>query len=403
MSNALAVAATTATLTNLLLPVTPNVTALPPDKAHDEGVEDQLNVFLYSIGLAASWRNSDPLGLPPGETGPAVLPLVLRYLVTAYAANEVRAHMLLGGAMRVMHDHPLLGSEEILDATGNALAGSDLHLQPERVRLTPVQIPLHDMAELWSGFATSYRISQAYEACVVLIDSTQDRSAPLPVLRQGPGDDAPLAVPGPAAVLEMVLPAGGASVATLGGRLRLVGTGMEAVTGVRLRTRRLATPFVLAPATERAGNELNVDLPDPATALDSWVTGVYDVALLTQRPGLPVIVSPTRPFGLGPVVTVAPSTAPAGDVTLTVTCRPRVREGQDVQVVFGSGAPLPATTVSTPASTTEPTTVEVTVADVPAGTYVVRLRVDGVDSDPVRYTGSPTRPEFDPAAQVVVT
>lgn len=403
MSNSLAVAATTATLVNLLLPVTPNVTALPPDKAHDEGVEDQVNVFLYSIGLAAAWRNSDPLGSAPGETGPAPLPLVLRYLVTAYADKEVRAHELLGGAMSILHDHPVLGSDEILDATITDLSTSDLHLQPERVRLTPLQISLHDMSELWSGFATSYRVSQAYEACVVLINSARERVAPLPVLRQGPSDDAPLAVPGPAAVLELVMPAGGASVATLGGGLRLLGAGLEGVTQVRLRSRRLSDPLLLAPRAERSGAELAVDLPDPAAGLATWVAGVYDVSLVTQRPGLPLLVSSSRPVGVGPEVTVAPDTAPAGDITLTVTCRPRIRDGQDVEVLLGSGPPRSPSGVSTPADVTQPSTVTATFVGVTSGTYVVRLRVDGVDSDPVRYAGSPARPEFDPATQVEVT
>jgi hypothetical protein len=403
MSNALAVAATTATLVNLLVPVSPNVTALPPDKAHDEGVEEQLNVFLYSIGLSPAWRNSDPIGSAPGETGPSPLPLVLRYLVTAYASNEVKAHALLGGAMSVFHDHPLLGSDEILDATTTDLSDSDLHLQPERVRLTPVQVSLHDMSELWSGFATSYRVSQAYEACVVLIDSTQARSAPLPVLRQGPGDDAPLAVPGPGAVLMMVLPADGASTATLGGGLRLLGTGLEAVTGVRLRTRRLPAPIVLTPSVERTATELAVDLPSPDAALATWVAGIHDVSLLTQRPGLPLLVSGSRPFGLGPTITVAPATVPAGDVALTLTARPRIRTEQEVEVLLGSGPPVAAGTVTTPADPAQPSTVTVTFPGVSAGSHVVRLRVDGVDSDPVTYVGSPPRPEFDPAAQVVVT
>lgn len=403
MSNGLAVAATTATLVNLLVPVSPNVTSLPPDKAHDEGVEDQLNVFLYSIGISPSWRNSDPLGVAPGETGPSPLPLVLRYLVTAYAANEVKAHALLGGAMSVFHDHALLGSDEIRDATTADLPDSDLHLQPERVRLTPVQVSLHDMSELWSGFATSYRVSQAYEACVVLIDSTQARGAPLPVLRQGPGNDAPLAVPDPAAELAMVLPADGAPVATLGHGLRLLGTGLQAVTGVRLRTRRLPAPFTLEPSLERTPHEISVDLPSTAAASAAWVSGVYDVSLLTERPGLPLVASGSRPVGLGPTITVSPATAPAGDITLTVTVQPRVRDGQDVEVVLGSGPAQIADTVTTPTDTAQPTTVAVTIRAVAPGTHVVRVRVDGVDSNPVRYVGSPLRPEFDPAAQVVVT
>lgn len=401
MSNALAVAATTATLVNLLVQATPNVTALPPDKAHDEGVEEQLNVFLYSLGLAAAWRNSDPIGTAPGETGPAPLPLVLRYLVTAYASTEVRAHALLGGAMSVLHDHAVLGRDEIHDATSASMPTSDLHLQPERVRVTPLQIAMHDMSELWSGFSSALRLSQAYEVGVVLIDSTQPRIVPLPVLRQGPGADAPLALPGPAAVLEAVLPVTG-SVAVLGGTLRVLGSGLERVTGVRLRTRRLPDPQLLLPAAERTSSELAVLLPDATTALDTWAAGVHDVSLTSQLPGLPLVVSNVRSVGIGPTVSVAPSNAPVGDVTLTLTCRPRIRAGQDVAAVLGAGSPhLPATIV-TPADITNPSVVTVTFHDVPAGAYVVRLRVDGVDSDPVRYVGSPPLPEFDPTAQVVV-
>ena len=401
MSNALAVAATTATLVNLLVQATPNVTALPPDKAHDEGVEEQLNVFLYSLGLAAAWRNADPIGTPPGETGPAPLPLELHYLVTAYAGTEVRAHALLGAAMSVLHDHAVLGADEIHDATSTSMPTSDLHLQPERVRVSPLQVPLHDMTELWSGFSTALRVSQAYQVGVVLIDSTRARTAPLPVLRQGPGEDHPLAVPGPAAVLEAVLPATG-SVAVLGGTLRVLGSGFERVTGIRVRNRRVPDRPPLEPALERSGTELAVVLPDATAAVDTWVAGVHDVSLVSQLPGLPLLVSNVRSVGIGPTVTVSPTNAPAGDVDLTVTCSPRIKEGQEVAVVVGAGSPHAAASVVTPADATEPSVVTVTIPDVSAGTYVVRLRVDGVDSDPVRYVGSPPLPEFDPACQVVV-
>lgn len=403
MSNALAVAATTETLVDLLTQATSNVTSLPPDKAHDDGAGEQINLFLFSVGLAAAWRNADPLGSAPGETGPAPLPLVLRYLVTAYADTEARAHALLGGAMSVLHDHALLGSDEIQDATSGPFPTSDLHLQPERVRVTPFQLSVHDMSELWSGFATSYRISQAYEVAVLLIDSTRARTAPLPVLRQGPGNDAPLAVPGAGALLDAVLPGPGTAVPTLGGAVRLRGRGLSRVTGVRLRNRRLADPLSLAPGPGGTDEEVVVPLPAAATAIDSWVAGIYDVQLVTQLPGLPTWTSNARSFGLGPTISVSPASAPAGNIPLTITCRPRVRSGQSVEVLLGSGPPRPPSAVATPADITQPTTVIVTVPAVAIGTHVVRLRVDGVDSDPVRYAGSPARPEFDPAMQVVVT
>jgi hypothetical protein len=64
-------------------------------------------------------------------------------------------------------------------------------------------------------------------------------------------------------------------------------------------------------------------------------------------------------------------------------------------------------TITTPPITTQPltvppTTITFAVPDVTAGSYLVRLRVDGVDSIPVVYTGTPPIPGFDPAQKVIV-
>jgi hypothetical protein len=404
MSNALALAATTRTLHNLLTQATPNVTFLPLDKAHDAGATDQLNLFLFSTALAAAWRNSDPVGLAPGETGPAPLPLVLHYLVTAYATDEAGAHVLLGRAMSILHDHPVLDGQEIHDATSADLPDSNLHLQAERLRITPLQITTHDMFELWSGFSTNYRISQAYEVSVVLIDSSRVSTAALPVLRRGPDDRGPRTVASPAADLTAVLPPLGAPVATLGTTVRLVGEHlMSGVTGVRFRNRRLAGPIELVPEPTGTSTERAVVLPGPVAAIDTWVAGVYDVAVVNAQLGLPRWAGNERAMSLGAVITVTPLAAPIGDVELTLTCTPRIRTGQEILVLLGSGAPTPPTAITSPADVTQPSTLTVTFPDVTAGTYVVRLRVDGADSDPVLYTGTPARPEFDPAVQVVVS
>jgi hypothetical protein len=52
--------------------------------------------------------------------------------------------------------------------------------------------------------------------------------------------------------------------------------------------------------------------------------------------------------------------------------------------------------------TTQPTTLVVTVPAVPAGDYLVRLRVQGIDSLPVTVTGSPAKLAFDPQQKVHV-
>jgi hypothetical protein len=173
MSNALAIAAVTATLRHLLdrglnagLPGT-RVTTRPPDKARDAGGGNQVNLFLYQTLPNAAWRNTDlSAGGPP-------LALNLYYLLSAYGQNDDDAepfsHRLLGEAMRILHDHPVLDPATIQEA----LPGSDLHEQAERVRITPQPLTLEEMARLWGTFQTQYRISVAYEVSVVLIAGTR--------------------------------------------------------------------------------------------------------------------------------------------------------------------------------------------------------------------------------------
>jgi hypothetical protein len=404
MSNEFSIAAVTQTLVNLLTKATPHVSNQPLDKARDGAADNQLNVFLYAVPLAAAWRNSDPIGSRPGEKGEAPLPLVLHYLVTAYGADEAAAHLVLGRAMRILHDHPVLGAQEIADATTD-LPDSDLHLQAERIRLTPLPLSTHDMFELWSGFSTNYRISAAYEVSVVLVDSTRDRSTPLPVLTRGRDDRGPSVGGAAGAELTAVLPPVGAAVATLGTSVRLVGSNLSgAVTAVRFRSRWLPEPIEVPFASAGGHEDVSVLLPSGDQASAAWPPGIYSVSVVSAPLGQPHWVStPEVAMGLGASITVTPITAPPGDIVLTVTCRPRLRDSQRVQILIDKERRAVSTKITTPAATTEPSTVTATFGAVPKGSYVVRLRVDGVDSDPVRYEGSPPRPLFDPAVVLVVT
>jgi hypothetical protein len=59
--------------------------------------------------------------------------------------------------------------------------------------------------------------------------------------------------------------------------------------------------------------------------------------------------------------------------------------------------------VGSPSYDQTPTTLTFEVPDLPAGTYTVRLRVDGVDSLPVIFADVEQPPRFDPAQQVKVS
>lgn len=170
MSNSLAIAAVTSTLRHLLdrglnreIPGA-KVTTRPPDKARGGDSGNQVNLFLYHTAPNAAWRN-----IKPGEADQPPLALNLYYILSAYGQNEDDpdpfSHRLLGEAMHILHNHPVLDPVEIKES----LDGSDLHKQAERVRVTLQPLSIEEISKLWTAFQTPYRISVAYEVSVVLI------------------------------------------------------------------------------------------------------------------------------------------------------------------------------------------------------------------------------------------
>jgi hypothetical protein len=432
MSTALAIAAVTRTLRNLLNRVAtadysslPNdtrptaqieVTTLPPDRVRlPDGSRNRLNLFLYQTDINAAWRNMDiPRQVRPGESGHPPLPLNLSYLVTAYAEsdNELIGQVLLGTAMQILHDHPLLSRAEI----GNALALSELDSQIERVRITPQPFSLDELSKLWSGFQSEYRISAMYQVAVVLIESLRPQRAPLPVLRRGGEDRGPLVVASPAPTLLEVQeffdpalptrPPQGKPAAELGDVVVLHGNhfGDEAMS-VRLRHSRLESPLSLTLEAERSDTEVAFRLPaatDPGTPA-AWPAGFYTVELEVQRPTPPNWTTNRLPFGLAPTITgINPITQPVGaqPFDLTLTCTPQILPDQRAVLLLGDQEIVP-NSVTTPGNPDSDTTLIFPIDELAAGDYVVRLRVDGVDTIPIDFTTS--LPQFDSNQTVVIT
>lgn len=416
MSDARAIAATTATLRNLLLRGVPlldptlsdlEVTAQPLDLARRGVTSAQLNLFLYETVVNGAWRNMDiPYQVRPGETSAPPLPLDLRYLITAFGReendNEAVSHRVLGGALSLLHDHPVIGRDEI----ALALPDTGLEEQFERLRITQLPLSLDEMSKLWTAFQTQYRLSTAFEVTVALIHSRRPTRSVLPVLRRGTADRGAAVLAGGFPELREILPPRSQPAVRLGedlvirGERLTSGNATARFTHLRLDS-SVSMPFA---AGDRA-DEIRVHLADQTqdpNALSRWAPGFYAVALVVARPGLPPLASNARAFALAPRIVVTPTAATAGTITLTIRCEPRIVDGQGVSLLFGDRQAA-YETIDTPADPTQPTTLTFVIPDVAAGIYTVRLRVDGVDSIPVVVTGTPPLPAFDPAQQVVVT
>lgn len=402
MSNALAIAAVTATLRNLVqsaiepLSMGAQVTVRPLDRARENMTVDSVNLFLYNTGPDAAWRNADLPGVVnPGEPPDPPLALTLSYLVTAYsqADDDTVSHRLLGGAMSALNQAPVLDRAAIR----SALPGNDLYLQPERVKVTPDPLDIEEISKLWTAFQASYRLSAAYSVSAVLIQDLRGATAPLPVLTRGPDDRGPAArssaaVPG---ALRSVAPADGQLSARLGGVIVLTGEGLAGTSvSVRLTNQRRAVT-VPAPAGSVTASSAQVTLPgDPA----GFPAGVWTVQAVISRTGQPDWMTNELPFGLAPTLANVPLTVTrdaAGTATIALDCRPWVGPDQDCALLLG---PDPVALPDPRAAALS--TVTFTVPGAAPGSYPVRLRVDGVDSLLINATTVP--PQYDPSQVVVI-
>src|SRR2546428_132685 len=295
VSNAAAIAAVTSTLYNLLdkgirsdtTIGTCTVTTDPPDSARGARTDNQINLFLYQLAFSAAWRNIDmPRQVHPGETGQPPLGLNLYYLLTAYGAQTelYMGHRILGQAMSILHDHPLLGSKEIQD---NAIF-SDLYLQVERVRITPQPLSIEDITKLWTSFQTNYRLSAAYEVSVVLIESQRPARTPLPVLSRGAQDEGALAqadlVP-PFPAIDALVPPNGQPAARLGDAVTIRGHHLDGTAVVvRLEHPRLLAPIDVPPVAGGAESTVSLQPPPPHPPPAGWAPGDHAAAGLCRVP-----------------------------------------------------------------------------------------------------------------------
>ncbi|NEO26977.1 MAG: hypothetical protein F6K03_08790, partial [Kamptonema sp. SIO4C4] len=133
--------------------------------------------------------------------------------------------------------------------------------------------------------------------------------------------------------------------------------------------------------------EVQVQLPDqenlPAVA-SQWIAGYYTLSVVTPKAEyersseeLPLAIAPQ-------LLNLSPQAAIPGNLTIAIRCIPQVRSAQRVVLLLGDRG-IPVQHISTPETSTDPSTLLFRVSNVPLGDYVVRLRVDGVDSIPVDF------------------
>jgi hypothetical protein len=156
------------------------VSALPPDRiAAGADERSRLNLFLYRITPHAALRGGN--GVAPRQ-----LALDLHYLLTAYGEQDFQAEILLGNAVQLLLETPVLTREAIeqtLAAAGEngrqatlpptlaALTETSFPARMERLEITPEFLSTEETSRLWSALQAKYRTSAAYKVSMVVMET----------------------------------------------------------------------------------------------------------------------------------------------------------------------------------------------------------------------------------------
>jgi Pvc16 N-terminal domain len=393
MSSALALSAVTAMLQTCLTHVynasvlgTVNVYSVAPDIVQAKvgtGSDAPLtvNLFLHQVTPNPAWRNID---LPSLATDGATrlknppLALDLHYLLTAYAGEDTEAEALLGYAILMLHENPILPRALITSILGslpsstynNAVKSAGIDAQIEMIKITPATLGREEMAWLWTALKADYRPTFPFQASVVLMRNDNPAAFSLPVLARNIVVQA-----GPPAQLYAVQPPNDQAAAVVGDTVTITGVSLSGASLISIVNPSVKITYNFTPASGAVKDTLfTFKVPEDPTNLPG---GICQVSLLYEDSSGNILQHTNAlamAIGVNILSTPAPTAAPsAGGTLITLNCDPQVRAGQTVYLVVGSNAvqAQPFTAATSTLSFQLPTPLA-------AGTYAARLQVNGV-------------------------
>lgn len=435
MSNALAIAGVTAVIKDMLdsglidhkvtdaMGKGVMVSAAAPDTIELTGAnaKPRLNLFLHQVTPNSGWRN---VGFPSHDgrgnrTSNPPLALDLHYLLTAYGTEDLQAEVLLGYAMQLLHETPVLARDAIRKAlnpapvNGNilpsvykALRAVDLAEQVEQIKITPSSLNTEEMSRLWSALQAHYRPTTAYQVSVVLIESSLPARSPLPVLSRGKVDPVtkiekgieviPSLVPAVPMIESIELP-GKQVVAQLDNTIIVKGYYLSGTNrDVLLTHDRFKVNEKITISTVDSDTQIDFKLPN-SPAL--FPVGVY---LLAVKMIVPKETTPRTTNQLSMVIApeittklIPPKNFPKkadGTATIQLECRPEVKAEQRASLLLGDQE-IVANSFATRSTSKLIFDVAKTIVDPIIGIpQLVRLRVDGIESPMIDRSKMPNEP-----------
>ena len=267
------------------------------------------------------------------------------------------------------------------------------------MKFTQSPLSLEELSKLWSVFFQApYALSVAYQATVVLIDGEENPSPALPVLTRGLSDRGVHIAVGPFPAIESIHIGAFEDIgqhawipsypsAQVGAMLTIRGNNLGGETvSVRFDHIKLGlTHTIVVQPADRKGTELTIRINDDASASVTWAAGLYTVTVLVEN-GASTRTTNQLPLPFSPKLkNILPARAGA-DVTFTISFSPAIRSTQHPSLLI-LDREVEAEAHAALADTLQFHSQIGTISNA-----IVRLRIDGIDSQPFRRQSPPLPP-----------
>jgi hypothetical protein len=414
MSNHLAIATVTATLQRTLqVAVQTDVegartTTLRPSDIGNGTPETGVNIFLYQVITNPALNNIDATPFrSKGNPTKRQAALDLYYMMSFYGNdNELIPQRLLGSVVRTLNDRRVITQDMIRstceDSTFIFLRDSNLADQIQQMSIVPMDLNLEDLSKTWTVFfQTPYVLSIAYKILVVLIEGQEAPQRALPVRDRRAGSFAPFA--SQPLVEQVISQAGRFDAIRANSTLLIQGKQLKgnAFTQVRICGFEVTPPDV-------SPTQITLPLSSlPANTLRAGVQSLQVIHPISITPeqgasrGRRGAESNAAPFVLRPTITeISVSEMDGTDDDprsglLSIQVDFTVGRQQRVVLTLNewSTANPSAYIFDAERRDTETQSVTVPFQDVKPGEYLVRLQIDGAESqlEVDNTDGSPTQ------------
>jgi hypothetical protein len=350
-----------------------------PDTA---GVEPKVYIYLYQVTPNAAARNLElPVRSADGTARQRpFVALDLHYLLTFVGdEKKLQPQTMLGSVVSLVNSRPVLSPAEIriakMPGDDLPLIGNDADVPVVDVRFTPLGLSLEDMSKVWSVFLqTPYALSVVYRASMVLVEADIPILPALPAQRPR-GQSGFLSNPAIAQVMSIE-----------GQYQPITADGTLQITGVRLQGEQTLVRVDGIDVQPAQVGAARITLPVPAAA---QMVGIHSLRIV-HRPwdaapedATNEIESNVASFVLYPDVTDVSLDETETETILSVTVTPPIQEEQRGEVLLDqldAEKPRVYQRRRLPPTGGSSSTLQIDLTGVEAGTYAVRVRVDGFTS-----------------------